>query len=120
MHLRNKNLLDPEFPTLIQSRGECERIHGRIKASVTFHLKGIRHESKILEDALTGMSVSPISEEKSAESKRKGFRMLDDKDGWEEFIKTRNKDKAAKSTASFVITAPLRHDQDVHDHLTVV
>lgn len=77
-------------------------------------------DAKILEDALTGMSVSPISEEKSAESKRKGFRMLDDKDGWEEFIKTRNKDKAAKSTASFVITAPLRHDQDVHDHLTVV
>ena len=48
MHLRNKNLLDPEFPTLIQSRGECERIHGRIKASVTFHLKGIRHESRKL------------------------------------------------------------------------
>ncbi len=48
MHLRNKNLLDPEFPTLMQSRGECKRIHGRIKASVTFHLKGIRDESRKL------------------------------------------------------------------------
>jgi len=39
MHLRNKNLLDPEFPTRIQSRGECERIHGRIIVSRSTSLK---------------------------------------------------------------------------------
>jgi len=48
MHFRNRNLLDPELSTLMRNRGECERVHGRIKASVTFHLKGIRHESREL------------------------------------------------------------------------
>ncbi|MCP1663324.1 hypothetical protein J2T61_002037 [Methanocalculus sp. AMF5] len=48
MHFRNKNLLDPEFSTLMRNRGECERVHGRIKASVTFQLKGIRHKSREL------------------------------------------------------------------------
>jgi hypothetical protein len=48
MHFRNKNLLDPEFSALMRNRGECERVHGRIKASVTFHLRRIQHESREL------------------------------------------------------------------------
>ncbi len=48
MYFRNTNLLDFEFSTLMRNSGECERVHGRIKASVTFHLKGIRHESREL------------------------------------------------------------------------
>lgn len=37
MFFRNKNLLDPEFTTVMRDRGECERVHSHIKATVTFH-----------------------------------------------------------------------------------
>jgi len=48
MFFRNKNILNPEFPTLMQGRSECERVHNHIKTTVVFHLKGIRDESREL------------------------------------------------------------------------
>ena len=48
MFFRNKNILNPEFPTLMHGRGNCERVHNHIKTTVVFHLKGIRNESREL------------------------------------------------------------------------
>ncbi len=42
------NILNPEFPTLMHGRNDCERVHNHIKTTVVFHLKGIRDESREL------------------------------------------------------------------------
>lgn len=47
-YFRNKNLEGKEFDNLYRTRSECERIHGHIKHTVKFDIRGLRRDSKQL------------------------------------------------------------------------
>ena len=74
-----------------------------------------RPEAQVLDTALSGVSIMPRTEEKSAGRRRGAASMGDDYEGWSAFLKKRG----SKPNSDFRMTAPLRHDLDVHDHLTV-
>ena len=75
-----------------------------------------RPEAQLLDTALSGVSILPRTEEKSAGRRRGAASMGDDLEGWADFLKKRG----SKPNADFRMTAPLRHDQDVHAQLTVL
>ena len=48
MYLRNQDIRDESFDEQYQKRAECEKIHGHIKCTVKFEIRGVRNESRKL------------------------------------------------------------------------
>jgi len=48
MFLRNQNVVDPQFPVVYAKRGDCERTHSHIKATVKFDVRRVTNESECL------------------------------------------------------------------------
>lgn len=72
-----------------------------------------RPDAQLLETALKGYSVEPRQESKTAGRRRN--HMADSLEEWDRFLAS----KGSRANQSFMITAPLRHADDLHDHLTV-